>query len=240
MRNWLHFIIALLVAFLLGGIVWMLLLSQYTVSTNGKEPVFYRGDRVLVTRTTYGLRLPFSALWGYHRWGNNPVQRGEWIAFNQPDSKEPDIEQRPVCIARCTAVPGDTVWFTWNRRLVSSRHASSTLMPFVVPGWKQTVQVTSWNMHLLCNTLNLHEGRTARIQGDTLWVDNRPVQTIRMRQDYYWVASGRESDLNDSRYFGFVPETHLIGKARMVTFSTDPTMPLYKRFRNNRFFLPLP
>ena len=239
MRNWLHLLLTLAAALLLAGTAW-LLASQYTVTSGGQEPALYRGDRVLVTRTSYGLRLPLVSLWGYHRWGKGTPRKGEWIAFNQPAGIPNAIDRKPVCIARCTATPGDTVWLTWNQRVVTSHYPSSSIYPFVIPGWQHPVRVTPWNIRLLCNTLNRHEGRKAIIRDSVLWIDNRPTRTVRVRQDYYWVSSGRESDLNDSRYFGLIPETHLIGRARCVTYSTDPAQPLYRSFRADRFFISLP
>lgn len=234
-----HLLLSLSVALVAGMAVALYLLTPYTVP-GGHEPALYAGDRILVTRTSYGLRLPFETSWGQNRWGGGTPAKGEWMAFNDPMGTDSLPSDRPVRIGRCTAVPGDTVWYTWSRRLVWSGFPSSTLYPIVIPGKFRTVRVTPWNIRLLCNTLNRHERRRATIKGDSLYIDGKATDRVRFSQDYYWVETGRDTNLGDSRYFGFVPASHLIGRARLITYSIDPEKPFYRGFRPQRFMKPLP
>lgn len=234
-----HLLLSLCAALAAGIAAALFLLTPYAVPA-GHEPALYAGDHVLVTRTSYGLRVPFERLWGSHRWGGGSPEQGHWLVFNDPMGADSVVDRRPVLIGRCTALPGDTVWYTWNRRLVTAGYPSSTLHPFVVPGKYRPVRVTPWNIRLLCNTVNRHEGRRARIDGDTLRIDGRAVSRVHFSQDYYWVETGRRDNLHDSRYFGFVPRSHLVGRARCVTYSHNPDEPFYRGLRTDRFFLPLP
>ena len=90
--------------------------------------------------------------------------------------------------------------------------------PFVVPGKGRTVDVNSWNVNLLCNTIRNHEGRKAGVSGDTLFVEGRITAAYTFTKNYYWMASDDPANLGDSRLFGFVPEDHLIGKAWRIWF----------------------
>lgn len=74
------------------------------------ENSLYRGERILVNKWSYGLRLPFMKLWGYHRWADSPVRKDDILVFNNPANlSEPTIDRREVFISRCIGTPGDTL-----------------------------------------------------------------------------------------------------------------------------------
>ena len=58
-----------LVVVLLRGCVT----TSYLIPSSGMENSLYRGECILVNKWSYGLRLPFMKLWGYHRWADSPV-----------------------------------------------------------------------------------------------------------------------------------------------------------------------
>ena len=101
---------------IVGAILIVLLLrngvaTSYLIPSSGMEPTLYQGERILVNKCSYGLRLPFMQWWGYHRWGDCQVTQGDVLTFNNPANyKEKVISQREVFIGRCTGTPGDTLW----------------------------------------------------------------------------------------------------------------------------------
>ena len=60
------------------------------------ENSLYRGERILVNKWSYGLRLPFMSLWGYHRWTDKPVRKDDILVFNNPAnlSQEQSIKEK--------------------------------------------------------------------------------------------------------------------------------------------------
>ena len=109
-RNW------KIAATLTGVILTVILLrscvaTSYLIPSTGMENSLYRGERILVNKWSYGLRLPFISLWGYHRWGDKPVRKDDILVFNNPANlSQTAIDQREVYIGRCLGVPGDTLW----------------------------------------------------------------------------------------------------------------------------------
>lgn len=84
--------------------------TSYLIPSSGMENSLYRGERILVNKWSYGLRLPFIKLWGYHRWADSPVQKDDILVFNNPANlSEPAIDRREVFISRCIGLPGDTL-----------------------------------------------------------------------------------------------------------------------------------
>ncbi|VFB13706.1 signal peptidase I [Bacteroides heparinolyticus] len=80
------------------------------IPSSGMENSLYRGERILVNKWSYGLRLPFMGLWGYHRWADSPVQKEDIVVFNNPaGASTMSIERRQVFIGRCIGMPGDTL-----------------------------------------------------------------------------------------------------------------------------------
>lgn len=95
-----------LVVVLLRGCV----ATSYLIPSSGMENSLYQGERILVNKWSYGLRLPFMKLWGYHRWADSPVRKEDILVFNNPANlSEPMIDRREVFIGRCIGTPGDTL-----------------------------------------------------------------------------------------------------------------------------------
>jgi len=85
--------------------------TSCTIPSSGMENCLYQGERVLVNKWSYGLRLPFPSLLGYKRLLPERVKRGDVVLFNNPGSaaKVPRLEQRDIFISRCGGGPGDTL-----------------------------------------------------------------------------------------------------------------------------------
>lgn len=93
---------------------------------------------------------------------------------------------------------------------------NTSLRPYVIPRKGQPVKVEKWNISMLCNAIRMHEHKEAFVRGDTLVVGGRPTKHYTFTQNYYWMSANDPMNLNDSRLFGLVPETHLIGKAWFI------------------------
>lgn len=213
--------------------------AQYTMPRDTAAGGMLPGDHVLVSKTAYGARLPFPELTDCRRIGYRRPGRGDIVAFNLPTDTLRPIPSRKVCMALSLALPGDTVWLS-PKMAVSAKPAKGSL-PFVVPGRGARVAVTRWNARLLCNTVNLHEPcHTAAMRGDTLLIDGHAATYVAFTQDYFWMYSGRQGDLSDSRAYGLVPQSHLVGKGVMILFSTRPFAPLNHSLRAGRFLKSLP
>ncbi len=84
--------------------------TSYLIPSSGMENSLYRGERILVNKWSYGLRLPFMGLWGYCRWADSPVRRDDILVFNNPANLSGSaIDRKEIFIGRCLGVPGDTL-----------------------------------------------------------------------------------------------------------------------------------
>ena len=87
------------------------LLTSCFIPFSGMENSLYKGEGVLVSKVSYGVRMPFVSLLGYHRWGNCDVKKGDIVLFNnpQPADNSRSIDLRDIYISRCVALPGETI-----------------------------------------------------------------------------------------------------------------------------------
>ena len=98
-----------------GAIVIVLLLRGFAftsclIPSTGMENSLFQGERILVNKWSYGLRLPLMSAFSYHRWRERPVQKRDIVAFNNPAGiQQPTIDRREIYISRCIGTPGDTL-----------------------------------------------------------------------------------------------------------------------------------
>ena len=98
-----------------GAIVIVLLLRGFAftsclIPSTGMENSLFQGERILVNKWSYGLRLPLMSAFSYHRWRERPVQKRDIVVFNNPaGSQQPTSDRREIYISRCIGTPGDTL-----------------------------------------------------------------------------------------------------------------------------------
>ncbi|WP_320969650.1 signal peptidase I [Bacteroides nordii] len=112
---------------LAGAIITVLLLRSFVftsclIPSAGMENSLFRGERILVNKWSYGLRLPLMSIFSYHRWRERKVGKEDIVVFNNPASTtQPVIDRREVFISRCAGVPGDTLLIDSLFTIVSSQ-----------------------------------------------------------------------------------------------------------------------
>ncbi|HUI31112.1 MAG TPA: signal peptidase I [Candidatus Acidoferrales bacterium] len=71
------------------------------------------------------------------------------------------------------------------------------------------------------------EGHSCELSGSHVLVDRSPVKTYTIERNYYFMMGDNRENSLDSRFWGFVPEQSIIGKAMIVYWSWDPNIPFY-------------
>ena len=98
-----------------GAIAVVLLLRGFAftsclIPSTGMENSLFQGERILVNKWSYGLRLPLMSLFSYHRWCERSVRKQDDVVFNNAAAiGQPTIDRREIYISRCIGTPGDTL-----------------------------------------------------------------------------------------------------------------------------------
>lgn len=93
--------------------------------------------------------------------------------------------------------------------------------PLVVPYKGQVVSITSKTLERYKEIISEYEGNTLEIRSYKIFINGREASTYTIKENYYFVLDDNRDNAKDSRYWGFLPESHVIGKAAFIWFSYD-------------------
>ncbi|MBN2480395.1 MAG: signal peptidase I [Bacteroidales bacterium] len=108
--------------------------------------------------------------------------------------------------------------------------------PLYVPKKGATIEITPENLCLYERIINYYEGNDLRIENGQIYINGQPAREYTFKMDYYWMMGDNRHSSLDSRFWGFVPEDHIVGKPRFVWLSLDNNQKFLKRIRLNRMF----
>ncbi len=221
-RLWREWIRSLLLVVLLVGSFRSAIADWNDVPTGSMKPTILEGDRIVVNKLAYDLRVPFTS-WRLAHWGD-PKRGDIVILFSPADGKR--------LVKRVIGLPGDTISMRGDRLVVDGHPAVYEPLP------QDAVRGLG------------DEGRGRLLAEECVGGTAHPVMVTpgvpAMRSfgpvsvpvgDYFVMGDNRDES-GDSRYFGFVPRSRIVGRATAVAVSVDPQRHYLPRW--DRFFRALP
>jgi signal peptidase I len=109
--------------------------------------------------------------------------------------------------------------------------------PLVIPAEGMTIQINEQTLATYGSTIKDYDHNDdVKIENGKLLIDGKEVQQYTFKQNYYFMMGDNRHNSLDSRYWGFVPEDHIVGKAFFIWLSLDPNEGFFNKIRWSRFF----
>ena len=201
------------------------LFEPFKIPSGSMIPTLWVGDLILVNKFHYGVRLPVINL---KITDGNPVERGDVMVFRYPP--KPNLDY----IKRVIGLPGDEIAYLNKQLTINGQPVPKTPLPDFfeedslryikqfeerIPlGDKPEASVTSVRLHRLLNDAD----RPAFVPGadEFMYKDNCRYTvegvTCKVPAGHYFMMGDNRDNSLDSRYWGFVPEKNIVGKAFFV------------------------
>lgn len=111
--------------------------------------------------------------------------------------------------------------------------------PLYIPQKGRTVSINKESLAVFGDAIRYYEGlKNVKIEDDQLFIDDQAVSEYTFNQNYYFMIGDNRHNSADSRYWGFVPEDHVVGKAVLIWWSVEPgsLTTIFSRVRWERLF----
>lgn len=115
--------------------------------------------------------------------------------------------------------------------------------PIYIPEKGKTISLTPQNFSIYRRLIEVYEGSEMGIsnelslEGDQVYLNGEAIDNYTFKQDYYWMMGDNRYNSEDSRFWGFVPMTHIVGKPVFIWLSIDTAAQgLWSKIRSNRVF----
>ena len=200
------------------------LFEPFKIPSGSMIPTLWVGDLILVNKFHYGVRLPVLNLKVTE---GNPVQRGDVMVFRYPPKPSLDY------IKRVVGVPGDEVAYLNKQLTINGQSVSKDVrtdffeedsMRYIkqfeekLPLGSKSSEMTGLRTHNLLNDVD----RPAFVPGadDFAFKENCRYSvegvTCKVPAGHYFMMGDNRDNSLDSRYWGFVPDQNIVGKAFFV------------------------
>jgi signal peptidase I len=108
--------------------------------------------------------------------------------------------------------------------------------PLTVPRQGESVSLNLTNLPLYERIIGVYEGNRLQVRDSVIYINDRPAESYTFKMNYFWMMGDNRHNSLDSRYWGFVPEDHIVGKAYFIWLSLDKDEKLFNKIRWRRMF----
>jgi signal peptidase I len=170
----------------------------------------------------------------------------EDMAYYYPDAKTYNIPLTPktkdALLARKDIVvsigdvPGDDAGglYPVNK---NTGWTTDNYGPVWIPKKGETIDLTLDNLPIYERCIHAYEGNDLQVKDGKIYINGQETNQYTFQMDYYWMMGDNRHNSADSRFWGFVPEDHIVGKPIFIWLSLDPDRGwLDGKIRWNRLF----
>ena len=205
--------------------IWPGVQNSYTVITNGQKinPKNLEKMGINTAELMYDPSLP-----GYRAMPLTAKMLETVRTYSNVDTVMQNIDTYPADYpdSYLTIFPF-TADYKWTR---------DNFGPLWIPSKGATVQLTTGNLPLYERIITSYEGHALEVKDGVIYIDGEEAHSYTFAQDYYFMMGDNRHNSLDSRYWGFVPEDHIVGKPTVIWLSIDRNRKFPNNIRWRRFF----
>ena len=108
--------------------------------------------------------------------------------------------------------------------------------PIWIPKKGESIDLTLKNLPIYERPIRTYEGNKLEVKNGKIFINDKEATKYTFKMDYYWMQGDNRHNSLDSRYWGFVPEDHIVGKPIFIWWSSDPDRRGFSGIRWNRLF----
>lgn len=144
-----------------------------------------------------------------------------------PIVKNVEVVNKPAGVWNPEIFPNDSA-YRWNR---------DNFGPLYIPQKGVSIALNSKNIALYKRLIETYEGNEMIVEGNKIFINGEEVNSYTPKLNYYWMMGDNRHNSADSRFWGFVPEDHIVGKAEFIWLSLDENKSLFDgKIRWDRIF----
>ncbi len=148
----------------------------------------------------------------------------------------PKVEQKGVINPIYPVYPRKYPQYCLNNKFPLFKWNVDNYGPIIIPkkGW--TVTLDSLTFPVYGRAIEIYEHNKVSVSGNDIFINGVKTNTYTFKMNYYWMMGDNRHDSEDSRYWGFVPEDHIVGKALFIWMSWDDNASFFGKIRWSRLF----
>ena len=108
--------------------------------------------------------------------------------------------------------------------------------PIWIPQKGKSIKLNMRNIAIYERPIKVYEGNELDVRGGKIYINGKEAREYTFKMDYYWMMGDNRHNSADSRYWGFVPEDHIVGKPIFIWWSSDPDRSGLSGIRWGRLF----
>ncbi|SDE46121.1 signal peptidase I [Mucilaginibacter pineti] len=203
---------------------------SYTVKSDGSEinPQLIRDlhleDIAPINNTDFTVNTTLASVNTLKGYSNIKSVTPNIATANQPDLMGGDVY--PTKYPKYKITP-NFPRFNWN---------VDNYGPIIIPkrGW--TVKLDSLTFPVYGRAIEIYEGNKVQVSGKDILINGKKADSYTFKLNYYFMMGDNRHNSEDSRYWGFVPEDHIVGKALFIWMSMDDNGSFLNKIRWSRLF----
>ena len=156
-----------------------------------------------------------------------------WMPLTHKVRKQ--LEARKDIVASIARAVPDAGWLYPQN--MAKDWTTANYGPLWIPKKGETLRLTLANLPIYERPIRVYEGNSLVVRGGKIYINGKAADFYTFKMDYYWMQGDNRDNSADSRFWGFVPEDHIVGKPLFIWISLDPDYGLFDgKMRWSRFF----